>query len=251
MTTSPFSGCLVINTSPFVTGAASLWVTVASAPRCFGRDWSTASTSLRATIAYLRGLGVDYLLVHSEELSLDEWTHSRLGLRRRSDSVSAMGHHEDTLVYHLRSAPKNPPEGEAYLPPVVEPGRPYYAYVLFYLPSDQAWVSQGSSPYEVSFEWKTEAGDTEFGTVRGQLPLVLDGGVNVLPVPLSDPPNWPAKLNVEFSGLPQQTEAAQVVTAQREDIEVGLPMADHFWRLSRSFGNDQVLTHAYWRHAMD
>lgn len=203
------------------------------------------------SIAYLRGLGVRYLLIHQDELSSDELIHTRLGLQRRSDGLSELGHHGETAVYGLPSDPSVEPGVRLYLPHTAQSDRSYYAYVLLDLPQDQAWVSQQTSSYQLRFEWHTQADEVTPGEVHGQLPMVLGSGTTVLPLPLSSPSNWPATLDVSFRGVSKTVETAQIVELQQPGATTTRPLTDDFLCLDATFGDDVVLTHGHFARGRD
>jgi hypothetical protein len=204
------------------------------------------------SIAYLRGLGVRHLLIHEHELSNDELTHTRLGLRRRSDALSELGRFGETRVYGLPSPSPAKPEFELHLPAAAPSDCPYYAYVLLRLPEDQAWVSQDMPSYRFEFKWQPEGGEAISGDVDGELPMVLDSGTTVLPLPLSRPSNWPATLNARFRGLSRTLELTQAVQIRQQGaITDTQTAAAGLQYLAAPIDDDLVLTHAHFPRGRD
>lgn len=205
------------------------------------------------TIAYLRGLGVRYVLVHKNELTHAEWTHTRLGLERRSEMVSRAMRYGDTLVYQLRKPSPTQPEIELYLPPVSGSDHPYVAYAIAQLPPEQAWVSPERLSYELKVEWQPRTGAGASSEVSGPLPLVLDGGVNVLPLSFPLPTNLPAKLHVRLQTPLQTIEKTQMVELDQAAGQEAIRSAvgENFLRLNAQFSDDPTLAYAHFRQGMD
>jgi hypothetical protein len=203
------------------------------------------------SLAYLRGLGVRYLLIHEDELSPDQRIHTRLGLKRRSGTLSDSGRYGETQVYRLPSHDPMKPDIELRLP-AARLDRPYYAYVLLHLPADQAWVSQHIPSYQLSFEWHPEAGEPICGEIQGELPMVLGSGTTILPLALSAPINGPATLNASFRALATRVETTQTVKApQQVSAEDKHAITNDLHYLGTPASDGLVLTHAYFPRGKD
>ena len=212
--------------------------------------WESLKHSLHfpshESLTYLRGLEVDYVLIHKDELSNEEYLRTRLGLQRRSSLLSEAGRHGETEVYHLPPGPSVEPDLELSLPPTSASEQPYYAYILLHLPDDQGWISRDRPTYQLSFEWQPKEGEAISGDVRGQLPRVLGSGTTVLPLSISSPTSWPASLRVHFTALSKTVNASQAVEAQHENSSIGMEaIADNLDFVGRTVGNALVLTHAH------
>ena len=197
------------------------------------------------SLAYLRGLGVRYVLIHEDELSNEELLHTQLSLRRQADLLSKVGRYGETEVYRLPTDPPVEADVELYLPSAARPDRSYYAYVLVRLPPDRARVSQHRSSYQLTFEWQPQDGEVISGEVHGQLPMVVDSGTTVLPLSLSGPSQWPATLKAQFQGLSKTVEMTQTVGAQEDIVTELEAMADDFDYVGAPLGDDLTLTHVH------
>jgi hypothetical protein len=204
------------------------------------------------SIAYLRGLGVRDLLIHEDELSNDDLIRVGLGLQGGSDAISELGRYGETAVYRLASGPKVEPDLELHLPAAARPEQPYYAYVLLRLPEDQAWVSQHMPSYQLQFEWQSQAGETNSGSLHGRLPMVLDSGTTVLLLPIPAPASWPATLTMRFDGLSKAIEGTQMVESQHLGMTATTQaVTDHFQYVGTSLDDDLALTHIHFPRGRD
>ncbi|MEZ4767821.1 MAG: hypothetical protein R2844_05275 [Caldilineales bacterium] len=181
-----------------------------------------------ASLAYLRGRGVNYLVLHQDQYAPAAWDDLQRRLALFGDQLTLLKVLDNDLIYTLQPLQQSAPDLQisAYVPPTAPAGKPYPVYLQVDSPSDAASVHQTQQPYTISYRWQaTETGapnhdssvvTTMDGVVHGDLPLVHPAGRSYIPVFLPAPPGPDATLEVAIDTLGQQRAATTTVQQSQE-----------------------------------
>lgn len=177
-----------------------------------------------ATLDYLRGRGVSYLVLHQDQYQPAAWDQLQQRLALFSDQLTLLKVLDNDYVYALQPAALTAvePQISAYIPPAAVAGKPYAIYLVVDSPDDSATVHQMREPYTISYRWQAPATSdpndassgvaTLDGVLQGDLPLFHPAGRSVIPVFLPAPPGPDATLEVEIDTLGQHSATSATVT---------------------------------------
>ncbi|MEA3460186.1 MAG: hypothetical protein U9R11_05900, partial [Chloroflexota bacterium] len=193
------------------------------------------------SIAYLRGLGVRYVIVHSDELEEEEWEAVQREVRNLGETIVPLGNYGPDHLYELPAAELKEPRLEVLCPPEATAGDEYYAYLVLHNPGEGAIVQKNRGSYLATFQWRGKE-VVMSGTREGRLPLVYSEGDNIVPLLLPPPPSDRAQLTLAVEATGQEVKQEQWVELASGPSEPG--MGPHFLKVGADFSGLE-LTHAH------
>jgi len=195
------------------------------------------------SIAYLRGLGVRYVIIHSDELGEEEWEAMQREIHNLGEAITPRSAFGADYIYELPPAKLREPRMEIICPSKALAGDDeYYAYLILHNPSEGAIVRKEREGYQVTFEWRTQGGEVVSGTRRGRFPLVYAEGDDIIPLLLPPPPSDGARLAIAVEAWGKKAKQEQLVELISGPSELEIP--PNLIRVEADFGGLE-LTHAY------
>ena len=218
-----------------------------------------------ASLRYLQGRGVDYVVLHQEQFEPSAWEAMQQRLALFSDQVSLLQVVDNAHVYALKAPQQQTSDLQisTYLPPTAPVGMPYPVYLVVNNPGDAVSAHQTLEPYTITYRWKgtgsaaqdpplrsaTGLRDSSVltmdeGTVHGKLPLFHPAGQSAIPVFLPGPAEPESTLEVEVDTLGQRTTTTTAVRAS-QDAPL-LPPTDNpalFFEAAMNYDNKLRLSH--------
>ena len=173
-----------------------------------------------ATLEYLRGRGVSYLVLHQDQYEPAVWDQMQQRLALFGDQLTLLKVLDNDHVYALQPAAVTAvePQISVYIPPAALAGKPYAIYLLVDNPSDAVAVYQTQEPYTISYRWQAAGASDQntdatarAGVAQGKVPLFLPAGQSVVPVFLPAPPDPGATLTIDANILGQQISTTTAV----------------------------------------
>jgi len=211
--------------------------------------WHTARYSLRfpseVSVNYLRGLGVRYVLVHSDDLSPSQWARWQVQLTNLEPLLRPLGHVGETWIYELSPAVREKERLtlKVRCPEEAKPGETYYVYLVFENPSAASHVDLDRRSYRVHYTWQWGRESVE-GKIGGKLPSVMNPGQTVIPVALPPLPSEKAQLTLTVESSDLSATAEQVVQLSADAV---LPSFDTpFFTYGADFPPLRLTHAAFW-----
>lgn len=172
-------------------------------------------------LSYLRGMGVQYVIVHSDEMGPELWASFQHRLALFTDQLTLVKVVDDAYAYALNKPVRTAaePKLDFHLPSIVS-GKHYYAYIQIKNPNQGSFVHLIPQPYTVTYHWEGADGTAAQGVIEGRLPLVNAEGTDSIPLIIPYPPVSAARLQVTLEGLDQ------VVTATQQVLRVDSPLEE-------------------------
>ncbi len=176
-------------------------------------------------ISLLQGLGVQFVLVHTDRYSPSRWLEMADHLARSSDLLLVDDFGAD-LVYRVQPRSFDPSSLAVgvYVPTPVTVGQPYTAYLIARNLDGRSFAVRPTDIVRPAVTWLSETGKTTTTETAADIPLVTspDGGAMVIPLPLA-PPAVPGTYQLsitEQSGpLGEWSSAADVEVREPSDGE--------------------------------
>lgn len=198
-------------------------------------------------LSYLRGMGVQYVIVHPDEMEPEQWAAFQRRLALFADKLTLLRVIEGDLVYALNEPVQNPrnPDLELYLPTVTA-SEFYEGYIRVRNPNQGAFVCPVPETYTLTYEWSGSDGAIVRGSIEGLFPLTISEGVDSIPVMIPCPPMPLMELRATLKGLGQVATADQRVTRMESalvDVPPPVSADEHILRADLNFGDQMRLSH--------
>jgi hypothetical protein len=224
-------------------------------------------------LSFLRGMGVDYVLLHRDRFEPRQWEAIEQRLPLFADQLTLLRSLGGVDVYAL-GAPRLPDsrlQFGLYLPGKAKPGSEYVVYLVITNPNGRAFIRQKTEPYTVTYRWRGANGVQTEGTQTGRLPLSHPEGTSFIPVTLPAPAaNGDLDVTVDVSGALIRAEEAVTLDNAPDKAALAPPKsADyHFFPAQLDYANqielmdvaldsdtyrrgDSIALTTYWRKLTD
>jgi hypothetical protein len=224
-------------------------------------------------LSFLRGMGVDYILLHRDQFEPQQWEAIEQRLPLFADQLTQMRSFDGDVVYELL-APELPNGGlhfELYLPERVKTGGEYTAYAEITNPTGKTYIRENAEPYTVVYRWRGTDGTDSGGTRTGYLPLSNPEGRSFIPITLPAPTaNGELEVTLNLSDRPVKARTAVTLDSAPQEEALMPPGSaeSHFFPADLNYANrielmgvaldsasyragDSIALTSYWRKLTD
>jgi hypothetical protein len=170
------------------------------------------------SLRYLRGRGVDAVVLHQDQFSPSAWEATQQRLALFGDQLSLLESVDKSHVYALDAAqqPATELQISAYVPPDVRAGQPVPVFLVIDNPGNADITHQALEPYTITYRWTGTEPDAQVGTVHGKLPLYHSVGRSFVPIFLPDLVQSESTLEIEIDALGQPSALTTEVRASSD-----------------------------------
>ncbi len=176
------------------------------------------------SVSLLRGLDVEYLVIHADRV--EGWERMRQSLESYGSDLPLVASFGPDLVYRVAPSPARAVvEARAYLPPQARAGMAYDAYLLILNRGQASLVVKPTHAVAAQARWRSAGGQEVEARAQAFLPIVTSG-VSVARIPLQAPAaagRWSLALSVDDPQV-GHLEASQPVQVGPEPVNSSLPV---------------------------
>ncbi|MBI4757713.1 MAG: hypothetical protein HY783_01730 [Chloroflexi bacterium] len=176
------------------------------------------------SVSLLRGLDVEYLVIHADRV--EGWERMRQALESYGSDLPLVASFGPDLVYRVAPSPARAVvETRAYLPPQARAGMAYDAYLLILNRGQVSLVVKPTHAVAAQARWRSAGGQEVEARAQAFLPIVTSG-VSVAHIPLQAPAaagRWSLALSVDDPQV-GHLEASQPVQVGQEPVNSPLPV---------------------------
>ena len=200
-------------------------------------------------LSFLRGMGVDFVILHRAEFDPGAWSDLEARLRLFAGDLVLAWQSGDDLVYRLERDTAQPlaPRLSLYLPDQVGAGREYVAFGIADNENDHALVHLKPPRYVLAYDWQAADGQTLQGASEGYLPISTPEGTSTMPFHIPILPDGEGILKLQLSVLGRTVAAEQAVrVVEPGNAATALPPEDArrpFFAPDLNFGDRLHLSH--------
>jgi len=199
--------------------------------------------------SFLRGMGVDYVIVHRAEFEPEAWSGFEKRLSRFAGDLVLVQQFNNDLVYHLQRPEKQAaaPHLSLYLPDMAGRGQEYVAFVVVENQNGSTLVHVMPPKYGLEYCWRNAEGQAVCGVREGHFPISYPEGKSFVPLDIPVSQNGEGTVELRLSVLGQTITAVQNVrVAEPGDMVDALPKEadrERFFAPDLNFGNRLRLTY--------
>ncbi len=203
--------------------------------------WESANVSLNFPSApaldYLRGFGVNYIIVHWYEMSPKEWDAAQFRLASFSNTMTPVYQDARSTIYEIAPTPASPfVISSLSAPPAAPADTLSYAYLHIAGPT---YLKRGAE-YIVNMTWRGANEETDSARHTGILPISYSGGETYLPILIPPSPVGAGALDVAVAAQGQEVMQTQITV----ETQPAVPFVPPALRMiNAEFGRRILLTH--------